>query len=434
MLPAYADLWSQTSPIPNADPEISLFLHGAERSSASVQIVWRADLAEGDFRNRESVAAILDVVPPRSGEAVEIPLWAVRAWLQKEPDPLTSLSDTAERVPETTGRRRGKWVFRYAGSDDERHTRAVFVDELRDGDLIVVPAAYGGCDQWGWAPGSGEPVKDLAEGAAEPYAARRFAVRVTPELIHQWLLAEHDNDAEAKPDLDAVRRKLCTLLAEGRQGTASGLLDAVLDLNPMPTTIKRWLELLRHARGQLERAFCYGYDDEDRPLGVTFIARRGIKASRLLSTKEDEGGIPTTEDDRLGSTPGYMQTLDQHSDEVRDKADEFTQKAGLDHRLPPILSSPLICTTPAKRIRGSRRCCMAATGLPSTRHGFLRNLHTGSVRRLGPGPVCRSLASRGAVGADRAGASAISGGERSGTRAVADRRSSRLWPAAVSAR
>ena len=330
LLPAYTDLWSQTSPIPNVDPDISLFLHGAERSSASVQIVWRADLAENDFRNRESVAAILDVVPPRSGEAVEIPLWAVRAWLQQEPAPLTSLSDTAERVPEATGRRRGKRVFRYAGSDDERRTRAVFADELRDGDLIVVPAAYGGCDQWGWAPGSGEPVKDLAERAAEPYAARRFAVRVTPELIHQWLLAEHDNDAEAKPDLDAVRRKLCTLLAEGRQETASGLLDAVLDLQPLPATIKRWLELLRHASGQLERAFCYGYDDEDRPLGVTFIARRGIKASRLLSTKEDEGGIPTTEDDRLGSTPGYTQTLDDHSDEVRDKAAEFTHKAGLD--------------------------------------------------------------------------------------------------------
>jgi CRISPR-associated endonuclease/helicase Cas3 len=332
LLPAYVGLWSQTSPIPSVDPEISLFLHGAERSSASVQIVWRADLVEGDFlKPRESIAAILDVVPPRSGETVEIPLWAVRAWLQQEPALLTSLSDTAERVPDATGRRRGKRVFRYAGPDDERRTRAVFADELQDGDLIVVPAAYGGCDQWGWAPGCTEPVKDLAESAAEPYAARRFAVRVTPELIYQWLIAEQqDNAAKAGPDFDAVRQKLCTLLAEGRQETASGLLDAVLALQPLPNTIKRWLELLRHARGQLERAFCYGYDNEDRPLGVSFVTRRGIKPSHLLSAKALEGGIPTTEDDRLGSTPGYTQTLDDHSDEVRDQAAEFAHQAGLD--------------------------------------------------------------------------------------------------------
>ena len=44
-----------------------------------------------------------------------------------------------------------------------------------NGDLVVVPAAYGGCDQWGWAPGSTEAVRDLAERAAEAYAARRYA-------------------------------------------------------------------------------------------------------------------------------------------------------------------------------------------------------------------------------------------------------------------
>jgi len=38
LLPAYADFWSQTSPIPNADPEVALFLHGPNRSPASVQI------------------------------------------------------------------------------------------------------------------------------------------------------------------------------------------------------------------------------------------------------------------------------------------------------------------------------------------------------------------------------------------------------------
>src|SRR5207248_9358402 len=53
LLPAYADLWSHTSPIPNADPEVALFLHGPDRSPASVQIVWRADIHRRDLVSAE---------------------------------------------------------------------------------------------------------------------------------------------------------------------------------------------------------------------------------------------------------------------------------------------------------------------------------------------------------------------------------------------
>ena len=41
LMPAYLDLWVQTSPPPAADPEVDLFLHGTERSSPEVSIVWR---------------------------------------------------------------------------------------------------------------------------------------------------------------------------------------------------------------------------------------------------------------------------------------------------------------------------------------------------------------------------------------------------------
>jgi CRISPR-associated endonuclease/helicase Cas3 len=50
LMPAYVDLWSQTSPVPAADPEINLFLHGPNRSPANVQIVWRADVEEAGLR------------------------------------------------------------------------------------------------------------------------------------------------------------------------------------------------------------------------------------------------------------------------------------------------------------------------------------------------------------------------------------------------
>jgi CRISPR-associated endonuclease/helicase Cas3 len=329
LLPAYADLWSQTSPIPRADPEVALFLHGGDRSPASVQLIWRADIAEGDLdeRNRYDVAALLDLVPPRTGEAIEIPLWAARAWLQADNAAQVALADIAERPPEEIGGRGRRRVFRYAGSDDERRTSAVVADELRNGDLIVVPASYGGCDPWGWAPSSTEAVMDLAEQAASPYAARRFSVRATPELIRQWLIHEQrDSDQQGIASLDVVRRKLCATLAEHRDETASKLLDTVLGLQSLPAAMRRLLKLLKN-QGRLEHAFPYGYDIEDRPRGVVFLAPRGIKGEH--SEAEYEGSIPATEDDRLGSTPGYAQTLNDHSCMVRNRAAEFSGKAGL---------------------------------------------------------------------------------------------------------
>jgi CRISPR-associated endonuclease/helicase Cas3 len=328
LLPAYVDLWSQTSPTPSADPEVALFLHGPERSPASVQIIWRADASDEDFNHRDRSAALLDLVPPRSGETIEIPLWTARAWLREEVSVQAALSDTAERAPEEIRERHGRRSFRYAGSDDERRTRAVFAEELSDGDLIVVPASYGGCDQWGWAPSSTGRVMDQAEKAAEPYASRRFAVRVTPELMHQWLVDEVPEDGrEPATTIDALRESLRAVLAEHRDDAAPGLLDTVLDLPRLPAMMRGWLERLKDRNGRLERIFAHGYDTGDRPRGVVFLAPRGIKTLGSASVPDHQTGIPATEDDALGSTPGYSQSLDDHSCDVRDRAIEFSTNA-----------------------------------------------------------------------------------------------------------
>jgi CRISPR-associated endonuclease/helicase Cas3 len=333
LLPAYVDLWSQTSPIPRADPDVSLFLHGPERSPASVQVVWRADVTEDDLDDRDRVAVLLDLVPPRSAEAIEIPLWAVRAWLRDETAPQAALSDTAERAPEESGALRGRRVFSYSGADDEQRTRAIFPGELRNGDLIVVPSMYGGCDRWGWAPAVTDAVLDLAERAAEGYAARRFAVRLTPELIAQWAVFEHRESGEGAETLPApaegVRDDLYAVLAEHRDEAAPALLDAVLELPRLPATISRWLRQLKDRRGRLERVFAYGCDEGDRPRGVVFMAPSGIRASPGASVTEYGYGTPATEDDRLGSAPGYAQTLDEHSRDVSDLAVEFSRNIGI---------------------------------------------------------------------------------------------------------
>ena len=85
LMPAYLDLWVQTSPPPAADPQVDLFLHGTERSSPEVSIVWRSDLTAGDVtvEGADKLEAILELLPPRSAEMIEVPIWAVAAWLRR---------------------------------------------------------------------------------------------------------------------------------------------------------------------------------------------------------------------------------------------------------------------------------------------------------------------------------------------------------------
>ena len=189
-MPAYLDLWSHTSPRPAADPEVSLFLHGAELTDTGVSVVWRGDVSESDLTGTGEVnlKELCRLVPPRTAEAVEVPLPTARAWLRGDEVGDMSMSDVPEREVEApaAGGNRGssRMAFRWAGVGDPR-TGVVEAHELRPGDMLIVPAAYGGCDEFGWAPESADPVRDSGDDAAEPYWSRRCVVRVVRELVGQ---------------------------------------------------------------------------------------------------------------------------------------------------------------------------------------------------------------------------------------------------------
>jgi CRISPR-associated endonuclease/helicase Cas3 len=353
LMPAYADLWSQTSPIPNADPEVALFLHGPDHSGASVQIVWRADIDEqndlrpamNDRDERERLIELLKLVPLRAAEAVEVPLWAARAWLKQTGLNQADFSDTVERELGTDDERgAGRRAFRWAGEDrtgkknksggsDDRGSGVIFGSKLRNGDLIVVPAAYGGCDHWGWSPKTGETVLDVAERAAAPYRARRFAVRVTPELI-----AQERNEAEPSFNKTAISEQLATCLAE-HEGDRSpeDILTAVLSLAFLPEALRSRLEKLQRAdnqdsqrqerrRGTLVVEFdVYGRDAEQRPRGIVFVAPRGLSVGPV----HDLAAMPSTESEELGSLAENPIKLVDHCIHVRDWAHQFATRAGL---------------------------------------------------------------------------------------------------------
>lgn len=175
LLPSHFDRWVQTSSTPDADPDPAHWLHGLRAGPAEVTVVWRADLLEQAFagdhdETRDRLRALLSWCPPGSGEAIQLPVTAVRAWLANlRSGEATSFADTvgtpgADQPIDTD-------VFAPAldwRGDDSR--LVVTADDVRPGATIVVPADYGGISDDCWDPAAREAVTDLA---AEMQAQQR---------------------------------------------------------------------------------------------------------------------------------------------------------------------------------------------------------------------------------------------------------------------
>jgi CRISPR-associated endonuclease/helicase Cas3 len=346
LMPAYVDLWSQTLPIPNADPEVALFLHGPDRAPATVQIVWRADLDEqSDLRPAmepgRALARLVDLfklVPPRASEAIEVPLWAARTWLERSSGDASNFSDVVDRSPEAGSELgAGRRAFRWAGEDSE-HTGVVRARELKNGDLIVVPAEYGGCDEWGWSPRSNRPVIDVADGAARPYRRRRFAVRVTPSLVLQEFANQAAEGRPSVADPLRVAHDLLRTLAEHREDRVSVLLEAVRGVD-LPDQLRANLDALaRRSVRRPARVFgCYRAEADESPGGVVFIALGGLEERNAEDEIVRDGtwsdgtlaAVPATESDDLGVAGKKQVSLAAHCREVAAWAEGFAKRAGL---------------------------------------------------------------------------------------------------------
>lgn len=333
LMPAYVELWSQTSPITSADPEVALFLHGPDASPASVEIIWRADIAERELHvdrksNRSLIVERLMAMPPRAGESIQVSLWAARMWLTGADLRQTDLSDALERgIEQGEPERIGRPAFRWAGSDSDR-TGIVHARELRPGDLIVVPCSYGGCDEWGWNPGSDRTTSDVADQAQWPYRSGRYAVRVTPELIAQGLRKESSTDGPVEIDereFEGIALDLAAILdRHGGDGPAR-LLEAMSDLR-LPQSMRDALTAFSKRKGRLGVAYPYGSDSEERRRGIVFMAAGGLN----IPDEHAPTGVAATETEEGSTTASRPVSLVAHSRDVREWARLFSDVAGLD--------------------------------------------------------------------------------------------------------
>lgn len=299
LLPAYLDLWAQTSPAPRQLPDVSLWLHGPNAAPGDVQVVWRADLAEevlqrGDV---EAATAVVAAVRPSSLEAMSLPLATVRAWLTNQPG--CDLADTEgatvneEQDSSTAGRR----ALRWRGDESE----IVDATSLKPGYTVVVPATYGGILSGSFDAASTEPITDRAEQAAL-FARARPVLRLNhPVVENLGLSLPLDEPEEAR--------------------VALGHLAAHED---WPAWKRLWAERLAKGRSSF-------VVPADSPWTVVEAQRLPIAVLRRVLQPEAslEDGVELTTDGDDSFCAGRAVKLSEHSADVERFAREYATRCGL---------------------------------------------------------------------------------------------------------
>ncbi|HQZ40334.1 MAG TPA: type I-U CRISPR-associated helicase/endonuclease Cas3 [Vicinamibacterales bacterium] len=319
LLPSHLDAWVQTSPRPDPDPDIALWLHGPQRGQADVQVVWRADLDEALVRTAvnetgewatiasERALNIVEAVRPCSAEAMPVPFAAARRWLLGLSEPHTA---DLEGVPVVDEDERESPAYdRPAVLWQGEASQAIRVSDLRPGQTIVVPASYGGILHGNWAPASLDPVVDVAETAAWR-SGRAPALRLHPAVLAQHALTPpllEGTDAEAPEDRDVARAWLEGL---GASGTALPFSDVVAELlkRPRGIRVERLLPGVEEGNGQ-----------------YLVVRGRRISRSSVVLLEED----PATDDGTTGSFTGTMVTLAAHTDGVVRTVDDYARRLGI---------------------------------------------------------------------------------------------------------
>jgi CRISPR-associated endonuclease/helicase Cas3 len=306
------DSWARTAPAPWPDTPVAPFLHGIDRAVPEVSLVWRAGLDPID-ESPEVLRRwrdVLDAVPPVTEEMLDISIAAVRRWLtQPKADPYP-VSDTGSAAQESddaepTDRR----VLRYRGGDD---VAAVAPDRLAPGDVVVLRSEDGGCDGFGWHPGGGAPVVDVADLALR---RGRPVVRVRPYLLDDVVPAYGEDVGEVVAALlEAVEAHRQDESSDEPAGaTARDAIRAALA--PVPAEGS----LLARVLHQLAAG-------PDATFATADTTYREVILARARSRRGEDSTA-------LGSSLGGQVSLAGHQRAVGDRAGRFATNLGLDETL-----------------------------------------------------------------------------------------------------
>lgn len=307
LLPAHLDFWTQTSPAPQPDPDVALWLHGPDSGTADCQVVWRADLEEDLLEDPTLVQAALslvDAVPPSTGEAVSVPFAAVSRWLRGLSERgFSDVEGAADGEQDERGRARPCVLWR---GDESVVARAETLEGLlRPGDTVVVPSTYGGLYQGTWDPGCSDPVRDLGDLASFRLRGRA-ALRLEGSVLHS-LTGDPTTDP---PRLASDEEEP----GDEKRAIASWLRTAAERAWPADV-----LELVHALAAAGPRLVVDRIEVPGREPAVVVRSRRRFRL---------EGGEATSEDDS-SSFIGVPVPLKRHLAGVARRAGDFALRAGL---------------------------------------------------------------------------------------------------------
>jgi CRISPR-associated endonuclease/helicase Cas3 len=352
--PSLLSLLVQTNPLPAVEPDVAEYLHGFATQVPDVSVVWREGLTDGSGLLDEARAReILAVLPPLSAEAMSLPYSAFRQWAarwdggtaRKIVDSGDLEGDVSDRDEDAREKISGK-VLLVTGN----RVQWIAADQVRPGAQIVVPAARGGADDYGWKPEDTAPVSDLALAARNPglvgdpskdpgarSARRRELVLVwTPEIARAWVGAGADESM--RPLLDVLADPEATLADAGErlhswltENEAALPQDVRATFSGLTTRTPEWLEagdeqfglVLRDGRvtgedlvegRELQRTVPVALDEHLRTVGAlaeTFARGVGLTESlvaalRVAGATHDLGKADPRFQRRLGAPEGQL--------------------------------------------------------------------------------------------------------------------------------
>jgi CRISPR-associated endonuclease/helicase Cas3 len=371
LLPSYMDAWAQTAPRPAWEAEPALFLHGKRAKQApEVQLVWRADLrpewlkAGDDPEQEAKLCARLMACLPSSLEALSVPFYEARAWLQRASaegggaveapaSPLGDVeggfgADDAEARPSRRGGAGASdpWCAVLWRGEESCLLRLsdLNTEMLVPSDTLVVPAAWGGIGRHlTWDPQSVAPVGDLAH-EAQVLHRRRPVLRLDDALLSTWFTGAPPVEAwkELAPELharmepDPAPEALAVSQAEALRLFRANLRAHKDNLRAwLRWTVERWepgWDLVRVPHPSVE-----GEASDAPQESLVLVARKPWKAEEGPAEPMHLLGRSQGDDFGGGSDGSAMTgrrvTLEEHCQGVRAVAQSLAEKCGLEASL-----------------------------------------------------------------------------------------------------
>ena len=183
LLPAHVDAFVQTSPVPEPDPIVELFLHGPKRSVPDVQVVWRADLngvKPGEWKE------IVSLCPPSTRETMAVQIYTFKKWFAGEKNANDKESDLSTGLEEQEPKQMRNlcalvWRGEETGKPIEKSS------EVKPGQTLILPASAGGWNELGYIPEGA--LIDVGDQAA--FGVRNsVCLRLHPEVMTEWRQTE----------------------------------------------------------------------------------------------------------------------------------------------------------------------------------------------------------------------------------------------------